>query len=101
MYTAALQVQDVRGSNKTTHVVAADDLPPVTTATLSGTLGQNGWYTGTVTVTLNATDDRSGGASTTYHLDGYPVRTYANSVVLGPDGIPLLTYHSVDRAGHS
>src|SRR5207247_6874418 len=53
VYTAALQVQDVHGSNKTTRIVTADDPPPVTTATLSGTLGQTGWSTGTVTVTLN------------------------------------------------
>jgi hypothetical protein len=99
-YIAALQVQDVRGSNKTTRIVTADDLPPVTTATLSGTLGQNGWYTGTVTVTLNATDDRSGVAYTTYHLDGSPSQTYVNPIVVSADGIHTLTYHSADRAGN-
>ena len=100
VYVAALQVQDVHGSNKTTRIVTADDLPPVTTATLSGTLGQNGWYTGTVTVTLNATDDRSGVAYTTYHLDGSPVRTYVNPIVVSADGVHTLTYHSADRAGN-
>src|SRR5437660_5635500 len=100
LYTAALQVQDVRGSNRTTHVVTADDLPPVTTATLSGTRGQNGWYTGTVTVTLNATDDRSGVAYTTYHLDGSPSQTYSNPIVVSADGIHTLSYHSADRAGN-
>ncbi len=101
LHTAALQVQDVRGSNKTTRIVTADDLPPVTTATLSGALGQNGWYTGNVTITLNATDDRSGVAYTTYHLDGSAVRTYVDPIVVSGDGLHTLTYHSVDRAGNS
>src|SRR5256885_9336747 len=100
MFAAARQVQDVRGSNKTIHVVAADDLAPVTTATPSGSLGMNGWYTGNVTITLNATDDRSGVSYTTYHLDGSPVRTYVNPIVVSADGIHTLTYHSVDRAGN-
>src|SRR2546426_3736647 len=101
LYTAALQVQDIHGTNKTTHLVAADDLPPVTNATLSGTLGQNGWYRGNVTITLNATDDRSGGWYTTYHLDGSAVRTYVKPIVVTGDGLHTLTYHSVDRAGNS
>ncbi|TLZ68302.1 MAG: hypothetical protein E6K12_01905 [Methanobacteriota archaeon] len=101
LYTAALQVQDIHGTNKTTHLVAADDLPPVTNATLSGTLGQNGWYRGNVTITLNATDDRSGVWYTTYHLDGSAVRTYVNPIVVTGDGLHTLTYHSVDRAGNS
>src|SRR3989475_493701 len=101
LYTAALQVQDIHGANKTTHLVAADDLPPVTNATLSGTLGQNGWYRGNVTITLNATDDRSGVWYTTYHLDGSAVRTYVNPIVVTGDGPHTLTYHSVDRAGNS
>ena len=63
-------------------------------------MGQNGWYTGTVTVTLNATDDRSGVAYTTYHLDGSPVRTYVNPIVVSADGVHTLTYHSADRAGN-
>src|SRR5439155_1214930 len=65
-----------------------------------GTLGQNGWYAGNVTITLNATDDRSGVAYTTYHLDGSPVRTYSNPIVVSADGIHTLTYHSADRAGN-
>src|SRR2546426_2505493 len=101
LYRAALQVQDIHGTNKTTHLVAADDLPPVTSATLSGTLGQNGWYRGNVTITLNATDDRSGVWYTTYHLDGSAVRTYVNPIVVTGDGPHTLTYHSVDRAGNS
>src|SRR3989475_1212831 len=101
LYRAALQVQDIHGTNKTTHLVAADDLPPVTSATLSGTLGENGWYRGNVTITLNATDDRSGVWYTTYHLDGSAVRTYVSPIVVTGDGLHTLTYHSVDRAGNS
>src|SRR5207247_1170370 len=48
----------------------------------------------------NATDDRSGVAYTTYHLDGSPVRTYVNPIVVSADGVHTLTYHSADRAGN-
>lgn len=37
----------------------ADPTPPVVTATVSGTAGSNGWYTGAVTVTWNVLDNES------------------------------------------
>src|SRR5207249_187382 len=100
LHTAALQVQDVRGSNKTTHVVAADDLAPVTTATLSGTLGQNGWYTGNVTITLNATDARSGVAGTPVQFDGGPATNYTVPFLVSNVGTHTVQYHSIDVAGN-
>lgn len=38
---------------------ASDTTPPVITSTVTGTLGQNGWYTSTVTVTFGVTDAQS------------------------------------------
>ena len=49
-----------------------DTTPPVTTATLAGTLGSSGWYKAgqPVRLTLTATDAGSGVASTSYAVNG-------------------------------
>ncbi len=47
----------------------SDTTPPLTTATLSGTLGQNDWYTSGVGVDLVADDLESGVASIFWKLD--------------------------------
>lgn len=47
----------------------AETTPPITTHEFSGTLGNNGWYTSTVDVTLRTKDLESGPKSTTYWLD--------------------------------
>lgn len=38
----------------------SDDTPPVITASVAGTLGQNGWYTSDVDVSWTTTDEESG-----------------------------------------
>ncbi|TLZ44399.1 MAG: PKD domain-containing protein, partial [Methanobacteriota archaeon] len=99
LYTAALQIQDSGGNlNGTTREVPIDDAPPRTTASLSGPLGRNGWYTGPVTVTLTATDDRSGVAKTTYRLDGGPAQDYRNPILVSAEGNHTVSYGSEDRA---
>ncbi len=50
----------------------ATTIPPVTTATLSGTAGQNGWYRSTINVTITSTDDQSGIAQLVYWIDSNP-----------------------------
>lgn len=73
---------------------------PTTTAALSGTKGQNDWYTGPGTFTLTATD--TGGATVTgtyYSVDGGPQQTYSGPFVVTGEGIHTLTYHSVNSAG--
>jgi hypothetical protein len=78
-----------------------DTTPPVTTATLAGTLGSNGWYKAgqPVRLTLSATDDSSGVASTTYAVNGGATQTYGGPVTF-TDGEYTVTYGSVDRAGN-
>lgn len=46
-------------SNWTLIVTAADTTAPVITPTVTGTLGQNGWYTSDVSVTWSVTDAQS------------------------------------------
>src|SRR5207244_13110264 len=60
------------GLNEATHHIAIriDTTPPVSTSTLSGTLGNHSWYISTVKVVLNATDNTSGVANLSYRIDG-------------------------------
>ena len=61
--------RNIESAHNTTFKI--DSVVPTTAASLSGTLGNNGWYTSTpVGVTLTATDATSGVASVTYKLDG-------------------------------
>ena len=80
--------------------VAADTTPPVTSASLSGTQGANGWYDSTVRVTLTATDDLTGVASTVYSMDGGPWQTYSVPFTLSANGNHTVAFHSVDGAGN-
>src|SRR6185369_14403437 len=49
--------------------VKIDMSPPTTQAALSGTNGNDGWYTTPVQLTLSATDSLSGVANTSYAID--------------------------------
>jgi hypothetical protein len=79
---------------------AADREAPVTTAALSGTLGQNGFYTSSVTVTLTATDDINGVASTSYSVDNGSWTTYASPFLVSSDGAHSVRYSSTDNVGN-
>src|SRR5207247_464777 len=50
--------------------IAIDTTPPVTEATLAGTLGQGGWYTSAVTFSVHASDPGSGIANVNCRVDG-------------------------------
>jgi len=77
-----------------------DTTPPVTTASLSGPKGDHGWYRGTVTVTLKATDPDDPVAATYYSVDGGPKQTYSAPFSIPGDGIHQLSFYSVDEAGN-
>jgi photosystem II stability/assembly factor-like uncharacterized protein len=77
-----------------------DTTPPVTTCTLTGIL-QGNLYISNVTVTLSATDDISGVASTVYKLDDGLWTTYTEPFLVTSDGAHLLRYYSIDNAGNA
>jgi photosystem II stability/assembly factor-like uncharacterized protein len=77
-----------------------DTVPPETNCTLAGTL-EGGVYISNVTVTLSATDDSSGVATTTYKLDAGQWITYNEPFVVTADGSHLLHFYSIDNAGNS
>jgi probable HAF family extracellular repeat protein len=77
-----------------------DSTPPVTTASLSGTPGGDGWFLGPVHVTLSATDGGSGVAATYYSVDGGPTQSYAGTFSVSGDGTHTVSFWSVDQAGN-
>jgi hypothetical protein len=75
-----------------------DQIPPVTTSTLSGTAGSPGWYRSSVTVTLSATDQGSGVASIHVRIDQGAWAVYESSVTIGGEGLHTVEYYAKDVA---
>ncbi|MCB0217760.1 MAG: hypothetical protein KDH92_14050, partial [Chloroflexi bacterium] len=83
-------------------VVSRDTQPPTTTATLAGSLGQNGWYTSSVAVSLSATDaGGSGVAYTEYRLGAGDWTLYTAPVEIAAESDGnLLAFRSADHVGN-
>lgn len=79
--------------------VNIDATPPVTTASLSGSI-TNGKYYSDVQVTLSATDSASGVAKTYYKLDGGAQKTYSAPFPVSTIGSHTVKYWAVDVAGN-
>jgi len=79
-----------------------DGTPPTTTVHLTGTLGTNGWYRSTVTVTLSPIDATSEVSDTLYQLDNGDWQRYYTTTLLSftDDGVHMLSYYSVDVASN-
>lgn len=77
-----------------------DTTPPITTITLNGTMGENGWYVSNINVTLNATDDMSGVNRTNYRIDDGEWRKYVDGFIIKWDGFHFIDYYSIDNAGN-
>lgn len=86
-------------------IIIIDIFPPVTNVSLSGTKGENGWYTSDVTVTLKATD-ATGVDKTFYTLyaEGQTIgtlRTYTAPFKVTAQGKSRLSYYSIDTLGYT
>jgi hypothetical protein len=77
----------------------ADTVPPVTSASVSGPAGKNGWYTRAAQVTLSASDAGSGVAATYYRINEGEIRTYDAPFTVSGDGKHAVSSWSVDKAG--
>lgn len=80
--------------------IGVDTVPPVTTATPSGTVGNNGWFRSIVSVVLSATDNLSGVASTSYTLDGNAQVSYTGPITVTGNGTHSMTFNSTDNVGN-
>ena len=91
---------DIRGnvSEVRTKVFVVDNVAPVTTATLDSQL-PDGTYVDP-TVTLTATDDKSGVDRTDYRLDGSEWTPYSGPFTVRGSGERTLEWRSIDVAGN-
>ncbi|MER5627694.1 PQQ-dependent sugar dehydrogenase [Streptosporangium sp. NPDC002544] len=79
-----------------------DETPPTVSATLAPAQpgGENGWYTGNVTLTVTATDNGTV-ASRQYSLNGGTTWSNANNpVTLSAEGAVEVFYRATDSAGN-
>ncbi len=76
-----------------------DATPPSVGLASQGTLGQNGWYTDTVTVAFTPADALSGVQSWGWQLNGGPA-SIASSVVISAAGVHNLVITAADGAGN-
>lgn len=93
---------DSAGNTEAQHSLSFDveASAPSTEAAVSGNHGYD-WYTGSVEVSMTATDPTSGVANTFYTIDGGPVQTYANPFSISDEGIHVVSYWSVDGVGNA
>jgi len=79
-------------------LVKIDASAPLTQATGSGTAGTNGWYRGSVQVSLAAADNLSGVQTTFYKVDGGTTKTYTTAFSVSGNGSHTVNFWSVDKA---
>ena len=79
-----------------------DATAPATTHSLSGPAGDNGWFKGTTTVTLNAVDQPgfSGVNQRFYRVDAGAWQTTASTFQVSGDAVHEAQYYSTDVAGN-
>jgi hypothetical protein len=101
MHTLHVRAWDNTGftADHTYGPIGYDTIPPVTTASWSGTIS-GGVYISPVKVTLAATDNASGVASTVYQVNGGTVTTYLGPFTVSTLGSHTVTFHSTDKAGN-
>src|SRR5881296_2484797 len=78
-----------------------DTVPPVASASVSGTKGAANWYVSPVNVTLSATDDSSGVAAIHFRADGGAWQLYASPVAFSAEGSHSIDYYATDLAGNN
>ncbi len=78
--------------------IAAMDVP-VTVLSASGTPGFVGWFRSAVTVTLQAWDNATAVARTSYRLDGGPWVNYSVPFIVSGEGNHTVEYYSTNTAG--
>src|SRR5439155_1567891 len=78
-----------------------DTVPPVASASLSGTTGAANWFVSRVNVTLSATDDSSGVAAIHFRTDGGAWQLYASPVAFSAEGSHSIDYYATDLAGNN
>ena len=101
--TVYAQFKDNAGNispeNETFDDIILDTEPATTKATLSGTAGENNWYTSSVTVSLSATD-ANGVDYINQRTNGGSWNTYTSPIIISSEGTNTIEFYSVDKAGN-
>ncbi|MBI4393847.1 MAG: Ig-like domain-containing protein [Euryarchaeota archaeon] len=92
MITAGLGLSGLVGASH-------DTTAPTSSATVNGTVGLAGWYTGSVTIQLTATDDLSGVVAIYYVADGGATTLYDDAArpAFGTQGSHTFKFWAVDN----
>ena len=101
--TQQVTVTDNVGNSATftSPAVHIDLTAPSTSITIPGISQQQEWFTAPVSVTLNASDNLSGVASTLYNINGGAAQTYTGTFSITGDGVYAIEYWSVDTASNT
>ncbi|MFE0761623.1 OmpL47-type beta-barrel domain-containing protein [Streptomyces smyrnaeus] len=78
-----------------------DTTPPTTEGKAEGSKNSDGHFIGRATVTVTATDDKSGVETIEYSLDGAPYLPYSDPLVVDRAGYHAVTYRATDKAGNT
>ncbi|MGY1439032.1 OmpL47-type beta-barrel domain-containing protein [Streptomyces reniochalinae] len=78
-----------------------DTTPPTTEGKAEGKKNSDGDFLGKSTVTLSATDDKSGVEKIEYALDGAPYLAYGDPLVVDRAGHHSVAYRATDKAGNT
>jgi hypothetical protein len=83
-------------------LLSADFYPPVTTASLSGTLGTNGWYWSSVILSLHATDFGRG-VNVTFYRIGTSGNwlNYSSTLVFSDEDSSTVQFYSMDNVSNN
>lgn len=79
-----------------------DESAPSTSASFTGTLNPGGWYSTGGSLSLTATDGRSGVRVVYWRYAGEPSwRTYSVPIPVGTEGTTTFEFHAVDNYGNT
>jgi hypothetical protein len=93
---------DVAGNIENEHLLQfkIDTVAPESLASINGSVGEGGWYTSAVELTIIAKDSASGVSQTYIRLDSGDWRLYSGQIAVDKCGPHLLEFYSKDRVGN-
>ncbi|MCD6480741.1 MAG: hypothetical protein J7L31_00500 [Thermoplasmata archaeon] len=77
-----------------------DKNPPLLNIAVDGEMGEDGWYVGSVSITMNATDNESGIKEIKYRINGDFWKDYVMPIRLNRDGFYFLEFYAKDGKGN-
>lgn len=98
--TVSLRVTAWSSATKQVDVRVADTIPPVTSATPSGTRGDNGWWVSPSVDVALSVEEQCGEKSTLSSVDGGPTKA-GKALAVSGDGIHTVKFFSEDIGGNS